>query len=260
MVGSKAWADEVVTVINRRSDVLGALDEPREKRELVGDLDVSRSTLDRAIRELETLGLVARGDAYRLTQTGRLVRELFDGFLGNVEDVVAAEEVLRQLPPEVPMSPALLRGATVRVAGPPSPVQALEPVDELVGACTRVRGLSVAATRPEAVVEKLEQRVERGASFEWVLTAEMAAYLREKFPARIGQLRETGRFDLYRIDDAPYGLGLVTVDDRKHTYVTVYDDDHTLRGAIVNDGLEAYGWAEHVYQDHLAVAEPLEPF
>lgn len=259
MVVSRDWDGEVVAVVNRRADLMAALRSPRDKRDLLEELDVSRSTLDRSIRELETLGLVTRSDGYRLTATGRLAFELFDGFLGDLQDVVGAEELLRTLPPDAPLSPALLRGATVTVAEPPSPVRAIDPVDEVVAEADRLKGLSVAATRPESVIEDFESRVEAGATFEWVLTDEMAAYIREEHAGAVGRLRETGRFELYRIDDVPYGLVLVTADDRRHTCVIVYDDDHTLRGAIVNDGLEAYSWAEHVYETYRADAEPLDP-
>lgn len=258
MVGSREWGGEVVEVVNRRADLMAALSAPSEKRDLLAELDVSRSTLDRSIRELETLGLVTRTEGYRLTQTGRLVLELFEGFLGDLEDVLAADELLRPLPPDAPVSPALLRGATVTVAEPPSPVSALDPVEDVVSDADRLRGLSTAATRPGEVIEQFEARVSAGASFEWVLSEEMATYISSEHADAAAELRETGRFELYRTDEVPYGLVLVTADDRKYTCVIVYDDDSTLHGTIVTEGLEAYSWAENVYEAHREDAEPMD--
>lgn len=248
---------EVVGVVNRRLELLAALEERQHKRDLLEELDVSRSTLDRAVRELETLGLVARDDGYQLTATGRLVCELFEGFLADLEDVAAAGDLLRPLPPDVPLSPVLLRGATVEEAEPPSPVRAFAPIDDLIADCDRARGFAVAATRPVDLLDRLERRVADGARFEWLFTPEMADYLRETHAERLATLRDSGRFDAHVREGLPYGLGLVVVGDRHYTYVTLYDDDHTVRGAIVNDGIEAYSWAEHVYRSYREDATPM---
>jgi len=257
---ARAWDSDVVAVVNRRVDLLAALETPGCKRDLMEELDVSRSTLDRAVRELETLGLVARDGEYHLTPTGQLVLELFREFRADLEDVGGAEELLRPLPPDAPMSPALLRGATVEVAEPPTPSEVLEPVHDLIADCDRVRGLSVAATRPGAVFEQLERRVADGASFEWVFTPGMASYVRETYGEVLADLRATGRFDLYVTDETiPYGLGVVTAGDRYHVYLTLYDDDNTVRGTLVNEGLEAYHWAEGVYRSYREDAEPFGP-
>lgn len=260
-IRTMAWERdmELVGVVNRRADLLAVLEDSQEKRDLLEVLEVSRSTLDRAIRELESLGLVARDDGYQLTATGQLVCDLFERFLADLEDVAAAEELLRPLPPDVPISPVLLRGATVEIAEPPSPVQALAPIDDLMADCDRAKGLAVAATRPGDLLDRFERRVEDGARFEWVFTPEMADYFRANHAETMAALRDTGRFDSYVREGLPYGLGLVVVGDRHYTYVTLYDDAHTVRGAIVTDGIEAYSWAEHVYESYREEAAPMGP-
>ena len=50
---------DIVDVLLDRSDVVESLlEEPKSKRDLVEDTDVSRSTVDRATKELETAGLI----------------------------------------------------------------------------------------------------------------------------------------------------------------------------------------------------------
>lgn len=255
----RAWDSDVVAVVNRRADLLAALETPDCKRDLMEELDVSRSTLDRAVRELETLGLVARDGEYYLTPTGQLVLDLFREFRADLEDVGAAEELLRPLPPDAPMSPALIRGATVEVAEPPTPTRALEPFHGLIEDCDRVRGLSVAVTRPNELLAQFQDRLEDGATFEWVFTPEMSTYLREYHPEEIADLHATGQFDLYVAEGIPYGLGLVTIGDARHTYLTLYDEDNTIKGTIVNDGPAAYDWGERVYRSYRENAHPFEP-
>jgi len=55
-------AVEVVELLARRATLLRLLRErPRLKRELAEELSVSRSTVDRAVRNLEATDYVARG-------------------------------------------------------------------------------------------------------------------------------------------------------------------------------------------------------
>ncbi|MCU4975338.1 hypothetical protein OB955_21785 [Halobacteria archaeon AArc-m2/3/4] len=73
---------EVIETVNRRIDVLEELlAEPTDKRTLEEHLDVSRSTIDRAIQELQLFELVAFADgAYRVTTYGQLVVQEYREF------------------------------------------------------------------------------------------------------------------------------------------------------------------------------------
>lgn len=73
---------EVIETVNRRIDVLEELlAKPTNKRTLEEHLDVSRSTVDRAIRELELFELVEFVDGtYRVTTYGRLVVQEYREF------------------------------------------------------------------------------------------------------------------------------------------------------------------------------------
>jgi len=70
------------------------------KHELVDELDHSRSTVNRAIDELEAAGLVAgETDGYRTTLTGRLLAQSYRRFLTVAADVDAASETLARSVP-----------------------------------------------------------------------------------------------------------------------------------------------------------------
>ena len=63
--------ETLTAVLDRFGFVDRLLDEPKEKRELAAELSVSRSTVNRAIRDPETLDVVERvDDAYRATELG----------------------------------------------------------------------------------------------------------------------------------------------------------------------------------------------
>ena len=94
---------ELVDVVERRLDFLERLAaEPLRKHELVDALGHSRSTVNRAIDELEATGLVAgETDGYRTTLSGRLLAEGYRELLTVADDLAAAGDVLDPLDAEV---------------------------------------------------------------------------------------------------------------------------------------------------------------
>jgi len=80
--------DGVVAALEKRARLLRMLaDGPMDKPALRDALEVSRSTVYKALRELEELGLVHRvDDGYALTQFGRLARRKHDEFRATVGD------------------------------------------------------------------------------------------------------------------------------------------------------------------------------
>jgi predicted transcriptional regulator len=68
------------------------LDGPKDKQEFVEELDVSRSTVDRAVRELEALEFIEyRNASYCLTLYGQLVVQEYQAFESSIEEVCAAQ-------------------------------------------------------------------------------------------------------------------------------------------------------------------------
>lgn len=250
-------AHELVEVVSRRLDVLATLDEPKHKRDLVAALDLSRSTLDRAVRELDAHGLVAREDGYRRTVTGRIALELFQELLADLEATTDAGELLRPLPQDAPMSPAMLRGATVYVAEPPSPTAVLDPLLELYEDAERLRGFSAARSRPEIGDRFYDLLTEEGVQADTVYDASLVEHVVEN-DDRYDELLSLESLQLRVHPDLPYSLVVVTGPDGETAFVVLYDDDASLRGCLVNDSTDACRWAEEVFERYRAEAEPLD--
>jgi predicted transcriptional regulator len=81
---------DVRQLLSQRADALSRLlDADRTKNELTEELDVSRSTVDRAVRELESNGLVRReGGTVTATLSGRLAYDSYRRFCAETEHVV----------------------------------------------------------------------------------------------------------------------------------------------------------------------------
>lgn len=245
---------DVIEAIARRIGIVELLVGGRMgRRDLVEELGVSRSTVDRAVRELESLGLVEGTDGgLDATLPGRLVAREYRRFAGTVGAVADAQELLVGLPSEAAMSAALLRGATVRRAEPSAVHRPLQPVRRLVRSASRYRGFSVAVTDPE-FRRVFREACEAGTEVEFVVAEAVARHLRTEHAGLFAH----ESFEVFVHDDLPYGLGLGEASGDAEVAVVVYGPEGELRGTISNDASEAVAWADALYRRYRAEATPL---
>ena len=97
-------------LVARRFDFLSALSAgPATPSELADRLGYARSTVNRALRELEPAGLVARSDGgYVATTAGRLAHEDHRRHRRRLEAILDARELLEPLAPAASLPPSVL--------------------------------------------------------------------------------------------------------------------------------------------------------
>lgn len=120
---TEADRQEVMSLVAARRPIIECIETtPHDKRDLVANLDVSRSTVDRAIRKLEVAELVAwNTDGYTATPAGRHAVAKYCATIATISDILAAQDVLAALPRECPIEPALLTGADVEYTADAAP-------------------------------------------------------------------------------------------------------------------------------------------
>lgn len=250
---------DIVDVLTRRIEVLERLSgSVAGKERLVADLDVSRSTVNRALRELEGLGFLTRVDGeFTASATGRLVARQYREFVAGLEDSCDAQPVLSGVPPSAEMSPAMVRGATVYFAEPPTPFRPIQRITEIAVDAREFRGLSAAVAVPESV-DRIADAVLRGdLRAEFVVAEGVAEHLRSNRGDVLEASADTDRLSLHVAGDLPYGLGIADGDDGARAFVVTYGADGDLRGAVVNDSPAAVEWAEGVFRRYRADAAEL---
>lgn len=248
MLGESTEAD--IDVLQSRADVVDAVRaEPRRKSEIQAEIDVSRSTVNRAVRDLETAGLLTRTDeGYAVTAYGDLLADRYEAFLRDADDVGAAAPLLESLPSDVPLSLALLRDAAVHRSVAPAPHRPVSQFEDLLREADRLRGVSrtiTQSTTPELIHRQV---VDNGMEGEMVVGPELAAYMRRERREPVREMLETGRHSVYEAEDVPYGLALLDVDGETHVVAFVYNDNDDLLGTIVNDADAAVDWAEAQFE------------
>ncbi|NHN46724.1 GntR family transcriptional regulator [Halostella sp. JP-L12] len=252
---------DVVDVLARRIEVLDYLaDSAAGKERLVADLSVSRSTVNRALRELEGLGFLTRVDGeYTASTTGRLVARQYREFVAGLEDSCDAQAVLAGVDPSAEMSPAMVRGATVYLAEPPTPFRPIQRITELATDADEFLGLSASVAVPESIDDIADAVLRGDLRAEFVVADRVAQHLRANRADAIEAANRRETLSVYVADDLPYGLGIAYGDGDAHAFVVTYGEDGDLRGAVVNDSPEAVEWAEGVYRRYRATATELPP-
>ncbi len=240
----RAPTDEVLDVVRRRVDLLDVLIEgPYQKSTLVSKLDVSRSTVDRATRRLESLGLVTYTDGgLRTTTVGRIVYEEYRRVVPRIESVIDARDLLESLPADADLAPDLLVGGTVVRADQVAPQVPGSKIAELFADADRCDGLARAHS-PGSAVRVIEDRVlSGGMELSIVGERQFLEYLRSDLSDRFERLAEAEQVRLWAVSDVPYGLFLFERGDRRTACMLVYDGDTVLRGVVVNDSPDAVEW------------------
>jgi predicted transcriptional regulator len=126
--------EEVRETVSKRSDVLASVRQaPAHKPELVDRLDVSRSTVNRAVDSLVETGMIRRGDAgYEITAHGELVLDAHEEYVATTTALGGAAPLLETLPAGETVPRSLIEDGVVRLAESHAPENALmEPIERL---------------------------------------------------------------------------------------------------------------------------------
>lgn len=236
-----------VDLLCRRSEYLDALGmESRSKAELVDDLGVSRSTVNRVVSELAEAGLVddAPG-ACRLTLTGRLAAESHAEFNARTQGLGSARDLIEHVGPDAEFGPEIAHGADVYLARGSRPYRAFHAFERLIREATRLRGSARTFANPRGRDLFEDAIVERGVPVEFVLDRRLYDEMLDDFADAFERWRATGRFDGLVAEGCPrYSLLLSELPAGREMAIAVYTADLEFRGVLINGSPDAVAWAE----------------
>ncbi|MGB9963397.1 helix-turn-helix transcriptional regulator [Halobacterium hubeiense] len=240
-------ADDAVAVLAQRAELLRSLrDGPRQKQDLAAAQAVSRSTVDRAVRTLESHGFVARGDAVSLTLHGRLALEAYEEFAGLLRALDDGAELLGVLPADAAVDGALFRGAEVVQSNPIAPQRPYLAYQSALEDATAVRGF-VPAVLDENVAKFRDRIVEGEAHVDLTVAPAALDELVASHAEAVEAALDTGRLTLREAATTlEYGLVLVEQPERTVVCALVFDE-HGIAGVVRNDEPDAVEWATGVY-------------
>lgn len=251
-----AGSDDPVKLVARRADVLEALTSGSlYKRDLIDRLEVSRSTIDRAIQELLEAGLCERtSEGFQATVAGRLLLERYQSFLDAATATLDNIDVLEPLPLDAEVAVDVLEGADIYSVEERAPYRPLEPLHDTIGAATRYRALLPVLDDPRHVRLLYDHVVVDGHSAKLVADPGVIDQLRSEFPRRFDALADAPGVTILEGETPAFGL-LFTGDDQDTTVsLIVYGTGQGVRAVLQNASEEAIGWAEQIFDRYHASA------
>ena len=249
---------ETLSVVLQRGDIIDHIQqEPKDKRTLVDDLECSRSTINRAIRELEALDLVTYAESgYTLTPLGEQVTNCATELLTEIEVAREFQPFLQYLPTdEFDLDLRLLRDAELVVAEPGDPyaminrhVEQLQAMDE--------GQFVLPYTGMHATETAHERIVEHGANCELVVKPDVKNTFDAKTNYRtlLQEMIATDRLTISLYDgEIPFAVGVI--DD---VVQIIVDEAEEPRALVETKSPAVRQWAEHIFHRYKRQATQLD--
>ena len=238
--------------VTRREALAALAAGPLTRDELREELGVSRTTVHRTVRALESESLLRReGDGNALTALGEVVADATVEF----EETLRAARHLRPFlaVADVDVDVRPFADATVTVQGPAAPYRPVSRFVSLLEETTALRGFDTAALAP-LYVETIRERILGGMEAEIVYPEGVVDGLAEAYPEALSAALDGGTLRLFAHDDLPYGLALF--DDR--VGLGGYDaETGMLRAFVDTDDAAAIEWGERQFRRYRSEATPI---
>lgn len=245
--------------VARRSDVLTALEQgQRTKRDIVESIDRSRSTVNRAVKELlnaECITPLRPGNSrYQLTTAGRLALEMYRDYHRGSDTVESNAALLNTLSADVGVSEDFITDADV-YSFSKAPDLAHNPSTELVADATRFYGTAPVVF--DSYFEFLNGWTARdGTDLELVLDRDLLDSIVEHYDAEFTELRSHSGVDLLVTDESfSHAVWVVENAQETHAGLTIYEDG-AMRANLLASSDRAVLWAEQEYQRYRDAATP----
>lgn len=241
-------AFELLTLVGRRIRLLERLVEgPVSKRDLPNEVSMSRSTIDRAIKDLEAAGLVAWTDeGYEATLAGRLMAVQYGAFARQAASVGDALPILDVLPPDAPVGPEVLDDCEVVETTGLSRYELPERLLELVDRVAEPILVLPTRLEPEAL-KPLRDRVATGdLGAEMFVAPELLDLLEGQFRSIAGGIAG-GDARVYEAGVPPFAMAYAP--EEAKLVVSVRDEDKSTSGLLCNAGPPAARWAEGLVEE-----------
>lgn len=249
--------NDFLEVMQRRGYLLAELgDEELTKPELESRLDVSRSTIDRGIRELESLALIERTDGgFRRTLAGKLAFREYSAFTRSIAGLSRGSSLLASLPRDAAFDVAMLRGGRIVEADRTNPHRPEEELYTIVESASAVRAFAP-ALHPQQVAT-YRSKAQEGMALEVVLAEAAVERLLTKYEEAFERLLAADDVTVLQAGGPlPYGLTVARTARGKVAALAVYAE-HGGRGCIVNETAPAVEWAERRYETERGRAREL---
>lgn len=239
---------------SNRVQVLTALNDGRSsRREIQEEVDGSRSTVARILDEAQTRGWVdSEGTRYWLTPLGEAMVTDFRSYLSQVKGNQHLGDLVNHLPPPLfSLDSRHYRDAEIVELTPDNPAAPFSRAYDEFQNAGEYRGLNSTALPEHAKV--LKDRVDRGVlDFEQVIERDFVETIRDD-PERSAVWQTLSDRVLLYDDVVPINAHVVD----GTVLVWLGETREEVAGLFVSERSAVVTWAESLYEEYRADAEPL---
>ena len=249
---------ELLGVVLQRLPIIECVqDEPKDKRTLVEELDCSRSTVNRAVRELEALNVLTYSDGkYHITSIGELVVIGYTDLIETLEARIQLDPLLQWIPEdEFDLELSLLTDADIITAESGDPyaminrhVEGLKSMEEC--------WFLIPYTGMHAAETTYERIVNHGAQAGLIVQPSVAEVFQSnpQYTRVIQEMLATDGLRIFKYnEELPFAVGVL--DD---TVQILGDDDGEPRTLVETDNPAVRAWAKTMIEEYKDRSEPLE--
>ncbi|NUE03001.1 MarR family transcriptional regulator [Halorubraceae archaeon YAN] len=250
---------DLLSLIVRRGDVLRTIDSPgMDKRDIVSQLNVSRSTVDRAVRELESAELIERTDnVFRRTLAGELALDAYETFEEQLSAISASCSALRPLPPETEIDSALLVDADVISATIHEPHQ---PIAKLCELCESARWvhLVLPAVFPQILDSIVDAAQSEQLRADLVITQPVLQRLLSTDKSKLTTLTESEYVTIRQTELSQQYVPLIIENDSRTIGGLLIVETNGASALILNEDPDAVTRVSNKLRQYLESAEPIK--
>ena len=250
--------ERVMDVVEQRADFLECLaTDSKAKRALVDETNYSRSTIDRGIRELETLDLVEYSDGeYQSALCGALAADAYRQFAERIDTICRLQPFLKWIPADsFDLELRWLTDAALYTPEPGDPYAMINHHVEQLKNMNEAQAL-LPYTGQHATEAAYERIVQHGAEGDVIVQPDVAETFLEdpRYAEFIEDLAATGRFHIFEYDGTfPYAVSLF--DDE--TVQILVDEDEEPRAMVETDHEGVRAWATRKIEQYKQQSEQL---
>lgn len=235
---------DIEELMHRRRDLLEAIATgTRRKPALVDDINRSRSTIDRGIRELANHNLIERTDGgYETTTRGQLHYSARENYLESFETIERHSDLIDGLDRGEHIPLDVLRGATKLDVPEHMPEQTVRSMYKYIDAATAVRGLSPFMVD---IWDRMyyEPIVDGDLTLDTINNDAVYQTITTEYHDRFGDMLAAGDVSAYRNNDIP-SYCVVWIETPCETPLFVFGRDQgSITGALRTQSEYALSWA-----------------
>lgn len=250
---------DLLELINDRKALLSYLaDGPAHKRDIVDDMDLSRSTVDRAVSELMDYRLVQRkNDGYEVSKKGEIalgeITRTHEAMVGLEE----ASELVDCLPSGVGVPPSLFEEGDVYLSGQTSPLSPIDLALNRAKECEKLITLSYSYTHPSHGDVLLERVFDGELELELVFEETLADDMIEKYGEYIDEYLDSDNVAFWVSSDIQFALFVYYMEDTEYLHLDAHGPNGDFRGTIESTSKVAIRWAENYFENIVDSSTPI---